>query len=202
MKRVFIVGLVLLALVSASSYAEQFKSVLVNGSTTGTDASSTDSLSFTAANMIILDPIATWDRLYGIVKVTPLIIAAGGSAIDSLGKRDTCYVTLKAIGLGGLRIDTLQVDTLVVVRDRGDIKYNFDRYVQTTTTTQFALDSGGVASDSGTTVNTVQTVTSVPRFAFDLDHLTIDFHYTDSVRTTGDSVIFSAQWLFELIDEK
>lgn len=207
MKRAVGLGVLLLVLMFSTGQSEQFRSKLLTGSVTGTDASSTDSLSFFGENMLMRSADATWDRLVGIVKVSRLVIAAGGSAIDSLGKRDTAIVTLKAIGLDGLRIDTLQTDTLVVVRGWGDIKYDLDRYAQTIATTHYTFDSTGTitaSADADTVryVNSNTTVVATPRFAFLLDHLVLDFHYIDSVRTTGDSVTYFAQWQFELIDEK
>jgi hypothetical protein len=198
MKKLFgIIAVCVLCMSMAS--AEQFKSLSLNGSVTGLMDNSTDSVSFSGANMLILDASATWDYLVGVVDVSQL--AEAGAVGDSINLRDTAIVTLKTSGLGGLRIDTLSVDTLVILRDRGEIKYSFDRYVQTSTTTSYSLDSGGVATDSGWFVNTNTVITSVPRFALNLDHLVLDFHIIDSAMGSNDSATYSARWLFELIDE-
>lgn len=205
MKRL-IGALILGLLVIASVSGQANRKTIFSGTESGTWANDQDSISFslTGSNRMFFsnssaDRDATWDRLVGIFDIANHVAV---KARDSLGKRDTVIVTLLAKGQGGLRIDTLQTDTLVVIRDKSEIKYDLTNFVQSITTTQFALDSGGVAADSGTTVNTTSVVVSTNRFFLELNQLTFDIHMIDSVMTTNDTVTFQAQWFMEFIDEK
>lgn len=201
-----LLGLILMVtVIGASVSGEAARKTDFSGSQTQHWANDVDSISFTLSGAnkmffsnISADRAAAWDKVVGIFNAVALVPF---DAIDSLGKRDTVIVTLKAIGMNDLRIDTLQTDTLVVIREKSEIKYDFTNFIQNTVTTHFALDSGGVASDSGTTVNTTTIVTTTNRFAFELSYLTLDVYWVDSVISTNDSVTAQIQWFMEFIDE-
>ena len=206
MKRL-IGALILGLLIIASVSGEANRKTQFSGSQSGTWANDVDSISFslTGSNRMFFanssaDRDATWDRLVGIFDINNHVAV---KARDSLGKRDTVIVTLKALGQNGLRIDTLQTDTLVIIRDRSEIKYNLTNFVESITTTHFALDSAGILmTDSAATVNTTSSVVTTNRFFLELNQLTFDIHMIDSVMTTNDTVTFQAQWFMEFIDEK
>lgn len=203
-----LMGLVLIAaLIATSVPGEAARKTEFSGQQGATWANSQDSISLTltGANRMYFsrlsaDRNATWDKLVGIFDIPALVPV---KARDSLGKRDTVIVTLKAVGLNDLRIDTLQTDTLVIIRDKSEIKYDLTNFVQSITTTQFALDSAGASgTDSMSTINTTSVVVSTNRFFLELSYLTFDVHLIDSVMTTNDTVTFVINWAMEFIDEK
>jgi len=127
------IGVLVGTLIGAMMFSvsgEAFKKRLFGGTHTGTWDNGLDSISFTlteSERVKFEDNTATWDRIVGIFDIENHIPV---SSIDSLGKRDTAIVTLKCIGLTDLRIDTLQIDTLVGIRDKSEIKYNFTSLIR------------------------------------------------------------------------
>lgn len=205
-----VIGLFLVAILigaSASVWGEANRKTQFRGTQGGTWANDVDSISFTltGANRMFFsntsaDRDATWDKVVGIFDIANHVPV---KARDSLGKRDSVIVTLKAVGFGDVRIDTLQTDTLVIIRDKSEIKYDLTNFVESITTTQFPVDSGGVViTDSASTVNTTSVLVTTNRFFLELSYLTFDVHMIDSVMTTNDTVTFQAQWFMEFIDEK
>lgn len=208
MKKLLGLGLIAV-LITASVSSEAFRKRTFSGQQGATWANDVDSISLTLVgdnrmffSRAAADRVATWDRVVGIFDIPALVPV---SAIDSLGKRDTVIVTLKAVGLNDLRIDTLQTDTLVVIRGKSELKYDLTNFVESVSTTQFALDSGGMiiaVTDSASTVNTTSVVTTTNRFSFELTYLTFDVHIIDSVMGVNDTATFVVNWAMEFIDEK
>ena len=166
-----------------------------NGSVTGT-LIDTLRVSFSLTNpMTMRHASSAWNHMVGVIKVPGF---TGVNTVDSLGKRDTAIITLLATGLGGLRVDTIQTDTLVVLRGRPEITYNISNLG--VIATHYSLDSGVVAKDSGTWHSTLA-LPANDHFSLFLDVLTFDIYMTDSVITTNDTVTYNVSYFFELIKE-
>jgi len=202
------IGVLVGSLIGAMLFSvsgEAFKKRLFGGAHTGTWANGVDSISFTLTEeerIKFEDNEATWDRMVGVFDIENHVPV---SSIDSLGKRDTVIVTLKSVGLDDLRIDTLQVDTLVGIRDRSEIKYNFTNLI--TRVEHYGLDMGDIKEliDDGQGASPGGHTTVIRldrRFSFELEYLTFDVHLIDSVMGADDTAIFKILWFIEFVDEK